>query len=94
MSNIEHNGLVLPSSPEDRNRLLGGIGEMINCLAQITAQQEQKKAIVESLFEDFDIDKKLLNKAAATMYKDNFQKIAAENEDFELLVETLKTNDQ
>ena len=90
MSEIEHHGLILPSSPEDRKRLMGGIDEMINCLAQIGAQQEQKKAIVESLFEDFDIDKKLLNKAASTMYKDNFQKIAAENEDFELLIETLK----
>lgn len=90
MSEVEHHGLILPSSPDDRKRLMGGIDEMINCLAQIGAQQEQKKAIAERLFEDFDIDKKLLNKAAATMYKDNFQKIAAENEDFELLVETLK----
>jgi maltooligosyltrehalose synthase len=90
MSNIEHHGLVLPSNPEDRRKLLGGIDEMINCLAQMDAQRDQKKEIVEHLYQSFDIDKKLLNKAAATIYKDNFQKVAAENEDLELLVEALK----
>ena len=90
MSNIEHHGLVLPSSPDDRKRLMDGVDEIINCLARISAEQDQKKEIIAHLSEDFDIDKKLLAKAANTLYKDNYQKVAAENEDFELLIETLR----
>lgn len=90
MSNIEHHGLVLPSSPDDRKRLMNGVDEIINCLARISAEQEQKKEIIAHLSEEFDIDKKLLAKAANTLYKDNYQKVAAENEDLELLIETLR----
>ena len=39
-----------------------------------------------------DIDKKLIAKVASTLYKDDYQKVAAENEDFETLVETLKSS--
>jgi len=94
MSQLEHHGLILPSSPEDRKRLMGGIDEIINCLAQMNSQREAKKEIIEHLYEEFGIDKKLLNKVAATLFKDNFQQVAAENEDFELLVETLRTKQQ
>lgn len=90
MSNIEHHGLVLPSSPDDRKRLMNGVDEIINCLARIKGEQEQKKEIIAHLSEEFDIDKKLLTKAATTIYNDNYQKVAAENEDLELLIETLK----
>jgi hypothetical protein len=69
---------------------MGGVDEIINCLARIASEQELKKEIVARLHEEFDIDKKLIVKAANVLYKDSFQKVAAENEDFELLVETLK----
>lgn len=90
MSTIEHHGLIVPSSPEDRKRLKGGLEEVVNCLAQIKAQQEHKKDIINRLYEEFDVPKKLLNKVSRAMFNEEYQKVAAEAEDFETLVETLK----
>lgn len=89
---IEHHGLVVPSSPEDRKRLKGGLDEMVDCLTKISAIREHQKQVVAHLHEEFDIPKKLLTKAARTMFEDNYQKVAAEAEDFDTLVETLKLN--
>jgi FKBP-type peptidyl-prolyl cis-trans isomerase (trigger factor) len=89
MSQIEHHGLVMPTSPEDRKRLKAALNEMVNSLTRIKAEQEQKKAIAAQIVEDFDIPKKLINKAANAMYKENFQLVAAEAADLETLMETL-----
>ena len=90
MSQLEHHGLVMPSSPEDRKRLKAALNEMVNSLTRIKSEQEQKKAIAAQIFEDFDIPKKLINKAANAMYNENFQDVAAEATDLETLMETLK----
>ena len=89
MSQLEHHGLVMPTSPEDRKRLKAALNEMVNSLTRIEAEREQKKAIAAQIFEDFDIPKKLINKAASAMYKENFQLVAAEAADLETLMETL-----
>ena len=94
MSQIEHHGLVLPSSPQDRKRLLDGIDEIINSLARIKSEQDHKKEIIQRLHEEFEIDKKLLSKSATIIYNDNFQKVAAENDDLETLVETLRLRNE
>lgn len=86
---IEHHGIVLPSSPEDRKRLIGAFDEILNCLAQIEAQQDLKKDIIQRIHEEFEIDKKIIAKAVSVIHKDNFQKVAAELDDLESLVELL-----
>lgn len=90
MSQLEHHGVVVPSSPEDRRRLKAGLEEMVNTMTQIKAHQDHKKSIVDRLYEEFEIPKKLLNKVAKAMFVEEYQKVVAEAEDFETLVETLK----
>lgn len=90
MSQVEHQELVMPSSPDDRQKVNAAIKEIVNALTRIKAEQEHKKAIVAKIHEDFGIPKKLITKAASTIFKEDLQKVLAENEDLETLLETLK----
>ena len=79
----------VPSNPEDRRKLKAAIGEATNCLLRIDGEREQMKEIIASAAEQFGVDKKQLRKIANTMYKHNYADAKAENEEFELLYETL-----
>ncbi len=90
MSQVEHHGLVLPSSPEDRKRLIGNMNELVVALTRIKSEQDHKKEIISHIFDEFQIPKKLITKAASTLFNETYQKVAAENEDFELLMDTIR----
>lgn len=90
MSQVEHHGLVLPSSPADRKKLVGRMNELVVALTRIKSEQEHKKEVIAAIHEEFDVPKKLITKAASTLFNESYQKVAAENEDFELLMDTLR----
>ena len=90
MSQVEHHGLNMPTGIEDRRRLKAGLEEVVNALAMIKSQQDQKKAVIEVLATEFDMPKPLLARVAKAMYNEEYQKVLAEAEDFETMVETLK----
>ena len=81
--------VVVPSSPADRQKLKIMIEEMTYCMSRADAERDAKKEICDKINEDFDIPKKTINKLAAAVYKHNYSDIQAENEDFEILYETL-----
>ncbi|MFY0655395.1 MAG: hypothetical protein JXR12_01325 [Neptunomonas phycophila] len=90
MSQVEHHGLVLPSSPADRKRLVGNMNELVVALTRIKSEQDHKKEIINHIHEEFDIPKKLITKAASTLFNESYNKVSAENEDFELFMDTLR----
>ena len=90
MSQVEHHGLVLPSSPADRKRLVGNMNELVVAFTRIKSEQDHKKEIINHIHEEFDVPKKLITKAASTLFNESYQKVSAENEDFELLMDTLR----
>lgn len=90
MSQVEHHGLVLPSSPADRKRLVANMNELVVALTRIKSEQDHKKEIINHIHEEFDVPKKLITKAASTLFNESYQKVSAENEDFELLMDTLR----
>ena len=94
MSQVEHQGLVLPSSPADRKRLADAMNELVVAYTRIKSEQDHKKDIINNLHEDFDIPKKLITKAASTLFNETYQKVAAENEDFELFMDTIKLENE
>ena len=94
MSQIEHQGLVIPSSPADRKRLAGSMNELVVSMTRAKSEQDHKKNIVATIFEEFEIPKKLITKAASAMFNDTFQKVAAENEDFETFMDVLKLENE
>lgn len=94
MSIEQYHGLVLPSSPADQKRLKDSLNEMVNSLAKIQAEREHKNNIATHILEEFNIPKKLANKAATALYKDAYQQIAAESQDLDDLFAFLQPSQQ
>jgi len=84
MSNI-----IVPTNPNDITKLKQMINAAVDCMARIDSENEAKKEIIEEIVEQFEVPKKLVNKAIRTQHKLNFSEQATEAEDFELLYETL-----
>lgn len=80
---------IVPSDPRDREKLKQAVGEITNCMLRIDAEREQIKTIIADNAEEYGIEKKLLRKVATTMYKHNYADVQAEQDDFELLFESL-----
>lgn len=81
--------MTAPSNPADRQKLKLALVEMTNCLARMDAEREAKKDIANTIKEQFEIKPAVANKLAGVMYKQNYASLQQEQEDFELLYETL-----
>jgi len=81
--------ITIPSSPTDRQKMKQMLAEMTHCLQRADDEKESMKEIADAVHNQFDVPKKIVNKLARTMYKHNYADLQAENEDFELLYETL-----
>ena len=81
--------MTAPSNPADRQKLKNALVEMTNCMARMDAEKEAKKDIATKIKEDFDIKPAIANKLATVIYKQNYADLQAEQDDFELLYETL-----
>lgn len=81
--------MSLPSNPNDRQKLKMAIGEMTNCLLRIDSERDAMKEIIADAANKYGVEKKMLRKIATTMYKHNYADVQQENEEFELLYETL-----
>lgn len=89
MSVSEQIEINIPSSPEDRAKLFKGIKEMSNAKTRIEAEQSFIKETAKALSENFDLDKKWINKLVADYHKDTFDKSVKEFEEYEALYETV-----
>lgn len=79
----------VPSNPADRKKLKAILAAMTHSMQKIDDERDAMKELVAAASRDFDIPKKLINKLGKTMYKRTYADIQTENEDFELLYETL-----
>lgn len=66
------------------------MNELVVALTRIKSEQDHKKEIINHIHEEFDIPKKLITKAASTLFNESYNKVSAENEDFELFMDTLR----
>ncbi len=80
---------IVPSDPNDRQKLKQAIGEITNCMLRMDGEREQMKTIIADCSEEYDIEKKTLRKIATTMYKHNYEDVQAEQSAFERLFESL-----
>lgn len=81
--------MTLPSNPNDRQKLKMAIGEITNCLLRMDSERDAMKEIIADASKKYEVDKKMIRKIATTMYKSNYADVQAENEEFELMYETL-----
>ena len=79
----------LPINPEDRKKLKAMIVEMTNVLSRIESEKEHMSEISDAVKEELGIQKKITNKLARTMFKNNYADLQSENEHFEFLYESL-----
>ena len=82
--------LVVPSNPADLKKIKEAVQEACDCLLRADAEKEQVKAIVEDLVEAFpDINAKFVKRMISDRHRANFEKKAAENDDYATLYETV-----
>ena len=81
--------MSVPSNKDDRRKLKAMIVEMTNALLRVDSERELLKEISSAASEEFGIQKKLINKLARTLYKNNYADLQTENEHFEFLYESL-----
>ena len=84
MSNI-----IVPSSPADRQKLKLALEQITDAMARMDAEKDHIKEVITMIKETFELDPKYIRKMAKTMYDRSFADLQKENEDFELLYESV-----
>lgn len=73
--------LIIPSSPEDRKKILAALNEGSDSMTRIAAERELLKEIIDTVSEDFDLPKKYVRKMINVHYKSSILSVNAENEE-------------
>lgn len=79
----------LPRSPADKKKLKTMLSEATYCKQRIDDEKDNIKGIVESIFQQFEIPKKLGNKLVNVLYKQDYANRVSEEEDFQFLYEAI-----
>lgn len=82
-------GIIIPSSPEDRKRIKSCMEEVSNALTRIDGEKDYIKEAINSLSEEVDVPKKVLNKMARVFHKQNLPEVVGDVEDVEALYESV-----
>lgn len=81
--------MPIPSTKNDKQKLKEMIGEITKCMLRIDSEREAMKEIIKDASERYELSKKMVRKVASTMYKHDYADVQQENEEFELLYETI-----
>ena len=84
MSNV-----IVPSSPEDRKKILDALVEISNSLTRIEAERDLIKDILTSVEDKFELPKKYTRKLSKIYHKQNFTEVQEEQDTLETLYETV-----
>jgi len=76
-------------SDDAKKKLTGAMNEMSNSMLRAEAERELQKEVINNLFDEFKIPKKVLSKMARVYHKQNFQEEKATHEEFEELYHTI-----
>jgi type IV secretory pathway VirB4 component len=88
MSNIGHNKphvSVNSLSQQDKQKLKNAIQEMNDSMTRVAAERDLQKEVLNKVFDDIGLDKKLTRRMAKTYFKANFNEEVDENKTFEEL---------
>lgn len=81
--------LVIPSNDADKKKIRAAMDEISNSMTRIEGERDHIKEIKKNLKDEYSFALKLINKMAKTHHKRNFSEEQMENEDFELLYESV-----
>lgn len=74
-------------SEEELKVLKNGLKELSDVMTMMESQKEVFKDIIDSVYSELKIPKKIIRKMALTYHKKNYNEVVAEQEEFELLYE-------
>ena len=77
MSNV-----AIPSSPEDRKKIMNAIQEISNSLTRVEAERDLIREIVKEQSQELQIPKKIITKIAKTYHKQSLTQDIQDHEDF------------
>lgn len=78
MSNV-----IIPSSPDDRQKVRSSLTEISNSLTRIEAERDHINEILQTLQDEFDLPKKHMRKVAKVYHKQNINEVKEEFSDIE-----------
>ena len=81
--------VIVPSSPEDRKKILDALVEISNSLTRIEAERDLIKDILTTVEDKFELPKKYTRKLAKIKHKQNFTEVQQEQDDVESLYESV-----
>lgn len=81
--------IIIPSSPDDRQKIRDAIQEISNSLTRIEAEQDHIKSVLTVVEEKYDIPKKQTRKIASAYHKQNAEEVLSEMNVFETLYEAI-----
>ena len=70
-------------SKETRKIIMNGLQEISNSMLRIKAEKDLIKEIVETVSEESDLSKKVINRMARVYHKNNFTSEVSEMEEFQ-----------
>jgi len=76
-------------SDDAKKKLTGAMNEMSSSMLRVEAEKDLQKNVINDLFDEFKIPKKVLAKMARVYHKQNFQEEKATHEEFEQLYHTI-----
>ena len=89
MTKLKNGDRDILIKPQDRKNFKAGLATITHYMQGIDDQRESIKETTDDLAATYGLDKKLVRKMAATMYKHNYADVQEENRHFELLYETV-----
>lgn len=77
---------------EELKKLDKGLSELSDVMTMKEAQNETMKEIVKALNKELNIPKSLIRELAKTHHKSNYSEVVAQQEEFQLLYEGIRSN--
>jgi hypothetical protein len=81
--------MTLPTTPEDKIKLLDALKEISASMSRIEAERDLIKNVKNDICDDLQLNRKVLNKLARTYHKGNYSEEVEMHKDFEELYETV-----
>lgn len=89
MSIIQTAGFAIPQDEVSLKKIRGALDEISNHLTSISAKRDAIKDIIKTVSEEYELPAKYVRKIANIHHKQNFATLSAENEQVEILYETV-----
>jgi hypothetical protein len=81
--------ITLPSDPIDRKKIKDAIIEASYVLDAIESKRDQLKDIIDVINSEYKLSKKILRKTIRIYHKQNYNEVCEENNELELVCESL-----